>query len=153
MTTLLRYACGKCEAEVRVPLAEDPARAACPGCGAEKELRRGATAGGRVAHCPLCGCGELYVTREFPRGIGLAVVGIAATASFVVYGATSSPYYSLLPLAAATILDAILYRFTPPLVVCYLCQAFLSGARTEGLLPFDAPKGLQYEFRRDKMGK
>lgn len=151
MTPLLRYACERCEAEVRVSLGDDPATARCPACGDARELHRGALADLRVAHCPLCGCAELYLTREFPRGAGLAIVVAAAAASFVVYGRTDSVFLSLLPLAGATLLDAVLFRVTPPLVVCYLCQSFLVGVPTEGLFPFDSPKGLQYEFRRDKM--
>ena len=147
----LRFACERCEAEVFVSLKEDPTRAECPSCGEKTQLRPGAIAEGRLAHCPVCGAEDLYIAREFPIGWGLSIVAAAAVASFYLLSRTDSLLWALAPLAAATLLDAILYRLTPPLVVCYLCRSFLSGVPTGSLAGFDSEKGLAYEFRRDKM--
>lgn len=134
-----------------MPLGGDPARAECPACGEVVNLTPGAIKGERLAHCPACGAEDLYIAREFPMGVGLAIVGIAAVSSFYLLARTDSLLWALAPLVAATLGDAILYRVTPPLIVCYLCRSFLTGVPIEGLEGFDSQKGLAYEFRRDKL--
>jgi hypothetical protein len=75
-------------------------------------------AGGGLSGCLACGHPELYGQRDFPRGIGLAIV-IAA--------AVLAPFTAYLSLAAAALLDALLYWWAPTVVICYVC-----GARHRG---------------------
>ena len=76
------------------------------------------TAGGGLLGCIACGHPELYTQRDFPRGIGITVVVVAAVLA---------PFTWYLSLGAAALCDAVLYRFSPTMVVCYVC-----GARHRG---------------------
>jgi hypothetical protein len=77
---------------------------------------------GGLTGCLACGHPELYSQRDFPRGLGLAVVvGAAVLAPFTWY----------LSLGAAALLDALLYRFAPSVVVCYACGAGHRGFAPE----------------------
>lgn len=80
-----------------------------------RELRlEGLAPGGGLTGCLACGHPELYRQKDFPRTLGLAiVVGAAVLAPFT--------WYASLGVAAA--LDALLYRFAPDMVVCYVCHA------------------------------
>ncbi len=69
---------------------------------------------GGLEGCLACGHPELYTQRDFPRRIGIGLVVLAALLA---------PATHYLSLAVAAGLDALLYRFAPELVVCYVCQA------------------------------
>ena len=64
--------------------------------------------------CLACGHPELYTQRDFPRGVGIAIVVVAALL------APATNYLSLL---VAALIDAVLYRFAGRMVVCYVCNA------------------------------
>jgi len=76
------------------------------------------TPDGGLTGCLSCGHPELYTQRDFPRGLGLALV-IAA--------AVLAPFTWYLSLVAAALLDALLYWTASSVVVCYVC-----GARHRG---------------------
>ena len=93
--------------------------AASPGELAGRALfREHLTSGGGLSGCLACGHPELHGQRDFPRGLGLAIV-IAAAAL--------APFTAYLSLAAAALLDALLYWTARSVVVCYVC-----GARHKG---------------------
>jgi hypothetical protein len=72
--------------------------------------------------CLACGHPELYTQRDFPRALGLGVVGTAALLA---------PFTHYLSLLAAAGLDALLYGVSPAVVVCYVCQAQHRGFASE----------------------
>jgi hypothetical protein len=84
-------------------------------------FREHLTSEGGLTGCLACGHPELYGQRAFPRGIGLAIV-IAAAAL--------APFTAYLSLAAAALLDALLYWTASTVLVCYAC-----GARHRGFAP------------------
>ena len=77
---------------------------------------------GGLDGCLACGHPELYTQRDFPRGIGITIVVVAAALA---------PATSYLSLVAAAAVDAVLFRFAPPVVVCYLCRARHRGFARE----------------------
>jgi hypothetical protein len=79
-------------------------------------------AGGGLLGCLACGHSELYTQRDFPRGLGIAVVIVAAVLA---------PFTWYLSLAVAAGVDALLYWTARTMVVCYVCGARHRGfART-----------------------
>ena len=78
---------------------------------------------GGLTGCLACGHPELYTQKDFPRAVGIAIVVVAALlVPFV-------PYY--LSLVGAAILDGVLYKFAPDVVVCYVCHAEHRGFPTD----------------------
>ena len=80
--------------------------------------RRSATGG--LEGCLACGHPELYTKKDFNRAIGIAIVVIAAI--LVPFTPVDwRPYYP--SLVAAALLDFLLFRFAPDVVVCYVCNS------------------------------
>jgi hypothetical protein len=79
------------------------------------------TPGGGLRGCLACGHPELFTQKAFPRRAGIAIVVVAAVLA---------PFTWYASLAVAAALDALLYRFGPDVVVCYVC-----GARHTGFAP------------------
>lgn len=100
-----------------------------PGCERVLELRLdGLVAGAQrerpgLRACLACGHPELYTRKDFPPALGIGLVVVAALLVPVV------PYY--LSLVAAALIDAVLYRFAPDVVVCYLCSTQHRGYARE----------------------
>ena len=73
---------------------------------------------GGLRGCLACGHEELYTQRDFPRGLGITIVVVAAVLA---------PFTKYVSLFVAAVLDAVLYRLAPKMVVCYVCHAFHRG--------------------------
>ena len=76
---------------------------------------------GHLLRCPACGCGELFVRKDFPQRLGLALVVAAAAASVVLFALHMMPA-AFIVLAAVAVVDAVIYFFTGRCVVCYRCR-------------------------------
>ena len=73
--------------------------------------------------CPECGCRDLFVRKDFPQRVGLAVVVVAALGFLVLSVRRTTVYLGVLVLLAAFVVDAVLYVFVPKVTVCYRCRA------------------------------
>jgi hypothetical protein len=96
--------------------------------------------------CLVCGHLELYTRKRFPTATGVAIVIVAALF------APATRYASL---AAAALLDFVLYRALPDEVVCYVCAAEHRGFSPEPRHPrFDREIAERLRFGpRAVMGK
>jgi hypothetical protein len=77
--------------------------------------------------CPECGCRDLFVRKDFPQKIGLAIVVVAAAAFVVLSVRRATMYVGVLVLLGAFLVDAMLYLFVPRVTVCYRCRAEFRG--------------------------
>src|SRR5438552_545490 len=81
-----------------------------------------------VRVCPECGCGDLFVRKDFPQKFGFLVVIVAAV-SFLVLSAWRRTFYiGAFVLAGAVVIDALLYALVPRVTVCYRCRKEFRGA-------------------------
>ncbi|MGH7150258.1 MAG: hypothetical protein ACREIU_06160 [Planctomycetota bacterium] len=146
MTARVEVPCPGC----RRPVRAGGASPACPSCGTRVELR-GPSISTRegVASCLACGCADLYRQKDFPRKVGLAIVGAAALLVFVAV-ASRLPFWAIyVPLLGAAAADAILYLALPEVVVCYRCRAKHRGFAAEPRpAPFDPAVHDRYAFGR-----
>lgn len=81
--------------------------------GRELHRERLSAAGGLLG-CLACGHPELYTARDFARGLGLAIVVLAAVLA---------PFTGYLSLVAAALADLALYHRAGSVVTCYRCRA------------------------------
>lgn len=72
--------------------------------------------------CPLCDCRDLFVRKDFPRKLGLAIVVVAAVTFVALASMRQWFYLGAIVLAGAAILDALLYCIVPRITVCYRCR-------------------------------
>src|SRR3954451_23912185 len=79
--------------------------------------------GSPLTECRACGCRDLFVRKDFPQKLGLAIVVVAALAFLVLAARPRTFYLGVIVLIVATLLDAIVYLFVGRVTVCYRCRA------------------------------
>lgn len=73
--------------------------------------------------CPNCGCADLFIRKDFPQKLGLAIVVIAAVTFLALAARPRWFWLGALVLVLAAIVDAILYLFVKKITVCYRCRS------------------------------
>jgi hypothetical protein len=146
----LTYACPNCDASSRIASVEDEYLATCPGCGLTRELNRGATVGGSLSACAWCATEDLYLQKDFPQRLGLAIVvlGFAVSTVFWYYYMPIAAFAVLLATAA---LDVALVYLVPDVTICYRCLSQHRGPGTNPdhqIAPFDIAIGERYRQER-----
>jgi hypothetical protein len=82
---------------------------------------------GCLEACPECACRDLFVRKDFPQKVGLAIVIVAAL-SFLVLAANPRTFYiGVWVLVAAAAIDAVVYLFVGKVTVCYRCRGEFRG--------------------------
>ena len=81
---------------------------------------------GRLRHCPVCGCPDLYTRRTVPRmALFIAVLG-AAFGATVGYG-IGDRLLGIAVLAVVLVLDIVVATVAERMLVCYRCRARFRG--------------------------
>ena len=93
--------------------AEFPSTASQPSGEVNFHLGRLTPEGGLFG-CLSCDHPELFTQRDFNRTLGIIIVVVAAVLA---------PFTWYLSLGVAALIDAVLYRFAPTMVVCYVCNS------------------------------
>ena len=96
-----------------------------PGGGAEAvqlDWDRAVDDAGVLRRCPACGCRELYVRRDFPHAVGLAIVIVAGLAAAGLFG-LGRVWLGLGVLAGVAGVDAVIAFFVKRCLVCYRCRS------------------------------
>lgn len=94
---------------------------------------------GDLDHCKICGAGEFYIRKAFPKAVGIGIVVIAAAAAILLAKTEWVPPWAIYaPLFAAALIDAVLYKITADAAGCYYCKSIYYSFRApENLQPFD----------------
>ena len=82
----------------------------------ERHLRR----------CPVCGCRELFVRKDFPQVTGLLIVVFAAVVALVLFG-TRQVTLGFVVLGLVALIDAVIFVFAGRCLVCYRCRSEYRG--------------------------
>jgi hypothetical protein len=77
--------------------------------------------------CPACGCRDLFIRKDFPQKLGLAVVALSAVAFLVLASRPATFYIGVCVLVASAVVDALMFFFVPKVTVCYRCRAEFRG--------------------------
>jgi hypothetical protein len=125
-TMELTFSCPGCGAVGRVPSLETETQAICRQCGAVRPLRVEAVEQGELGACPSCLTTDLYIQKDFPQGLGLAivVVGFAISTVFWYYEMPISAYLVLL---GSIGLDLVMYHLVKDVTICYRCLSQVRG--------------------------
>ena len=128
MTLQTRCSNPNCQARLKADL-RTQTTPTCPACGGPLLIRAQPDwqSDGRIDRCPCCGAAEFFVRKDFPQNLGLAVVVVAAVASFILF--SRHTLVALALLAGVVILDAAIYLFVGKVTVCYRCRAEFRGVR------------------------
>jgi hypothetical protein len=143
--------CPKCDAGLPVGAADAPPMIKCGRCGHDlpldvsDNLRKDST----VDRCPVCSGTEFYLRKDFNPKVGVTVVIIGALISGVFYWFERDLIaYGIL--AAAALIDLVVYGRLKDLTVCYRCHSEFRGAykRTAGAFDLHTADVLEQEYER-----
>ena len=146
----LTFECPDCGAVGSVASVEATPTAVCPACRHPRALRLDSIEGGELRSCAWCGTDDLYLQKDFPQGLGLAIViiGFAISTVFWYY---ERPIPAYLVLLASALLDMVLYYKVPDVTICYRCLGQYRGAGTNAggrFHAFDLAIGERYRQER-----
>jgi hypothetical protein len=146
----LTYECPSCGAIGHVSPVESTPVATCRVCSRSKELHPRAFEAGNLHACAWCATDELYLQKDFPQGLGLAIV-VAGFVVSTVFWYYDMPIPALSVLLVSALVDMVLYRVVPNVTICYRC---LGQYRGTGVNPehrfgaFDLAIGERYRQER-----
>jgi hypothetical protein len=149
MNLLVR--CPQCDAALPINAADAPRAIKCGRCGRHIPLSISESIGeGRgLDSCPVCAGTDFYGRKDFDPKTGLTVVviGIVISATFYWFKRDLIAYSIL---AAATLVDLIIYGRLKDLSVCYRCHTEFRGAGARNSPAFDLHTAdvLELEYER-----
>ena len=143
--------CPQCDAGLPVNAAEAPPLIKCGGCGRDipltvsEPVRTGRT----LDRCPVCDGADFYGRKDFDPKVGLTVViiGIVISATFYWFKRDLIAYSIL---AAAALIDLVVYGRLKDLTVCYRCHSEFRGSypRTAPAFDLHTADVLEQEYER-----
>jgi hypothetical protein len=143
--------CPSCDAGLPVQPDGNASSIRCGRCGRELTLAFSddVRADRSVDRCPLCGGADFYARKDFDPKIGLTVVVIGAliSAGFYWFGRDLIAYGIL---AAAALIDLVVYGRLKDLTVCYRCHTEFRGPYPRTARAFDLHTAdvLEQEYER-----
>ena len=145
----ITYACPACQATTSIDGIETRESLECASCGAVLPIPADAIAGrgtsqqARLQRCMVCPSLELFVRKDFPQRLGLAIV-VAGLAASCVAWANRELVATFGILFGTALLDVTLFFLMPDCLSCYRCGARYSGpgVTTPGGSP--APGGREF---------
>ena len=120
------FRCPHCHVPARVEFHAPPSEIACPHCQSKWSVAGGIEADGNVTRCLVCPSTELFVRKDFPQSLGVAIVAGGAVVSSI-FWYYRMPLWTYAVLFATALLDVILYVTVGNLLQCYRCQAQYRG--------------------------
>jgi len=115
--------CDSCYKGTSFDSAAAPSEIACRNCGERRAVSMTESIAKRnlVDRCVLCGCGHLYLEKDFNGyvGFGIIVAAIAGSAVFWV----RNVYLSVGILGVAALVDLAFWLISRERTVCYRCVA------------------------------
>jgi hypothetical protein len=147
--------CPACDAGLPVAAREAGTAIRCGGCGRDIPLDvTDAVRDDRAVDvCPVCRGGDFYGRKDFDPKVGLSVViaGALISAGFYWFGRDLIAYSIL---AAAVLIDLVVYGRLKDLTVCYRCHTEFRGAYPRTARGFDLHTAdvLEQEYER-KIGR
>jgi hypothetical protein len=121
------FPCPKCEAANRTEITPGQTSLSCTHCGQTWEIPAGAVDEQRGIHrCLACPSTDLFVRKDFPQSLGVAIVTVGLLSSCVAWG-YSMLYLTFAILFATALVDVVLYVFVPNALMCYRCGAMYRG--------------------------
>jgi hypothetical protein len=116
------FACPRCAESARLEVSAADKSLRCPHCQQQIQFPEGTFDGGQLTRCLVCPSTDLYVRKDFPQRIGVALVAIGIVGSCITWA-----YSLLVPtfaiLFATALIDVILYLIVPDALMCYRCGA------------------------------
>lgn len=115
-----RFCCPRCEQPADVQLVD--ATLTCPHCGLQIHEPPDAWEDGQLRRCLVCPSNDLFIRKDFPQRVGVAIVVIGFALSCI----TWFNYWVMATFAvlfATALADFVLYLVVGDSLACYRCGA------------------------------
>lgn len=118
----ITYLCPQCDHSGRTAVALDATEIQCPNCQTVVTFPKGAWRDGELHRCLVCPSRDLFIRKDFPQRLGVAIVVIGFALSCVAW-------YNYLILwtfgilFATALIDVLLYLAMGESLTCYRCHA------------------------------
>jgi hypothetical protein len=146
----LMFECPRCETTTVVDSVETASEVKCTSCGDARAVRPESFDGSSLRSCAWCATTDLYIQKDFPHALGLAIV-ISGFVSSTVFWYFRMPVAAFASLISTAALDVVLYYLVPDVTICYRCLSQFRGAGSnpDGRFhPFDLAIGERYRQER-----
>lgn len=147
--------CPRCDAGLAVRAADAPSEIRCGGCGRDIPLTwsDAVRADRSVDRCPVCQGADFYIRKDFDPRVGLTIViaGALVSGAFYWFGRDLIAYGIL---AAAVLIDLVVYGRLKEVTVCYRCHSEFRGKyeRTAPAFDLHTADVLEQQYER-KIGR
>jgi hypothetical protein len=149
----VRFSCPQCDYPNRCDVPPG-GQVSCPNC--DHIVVLPAEADAAVPACLVCGNHELYRKKDFPHGLGMAILVVACIASTITY-AYVERLATWAILIGSALFDGLLYLWVKDVLVCYRCNAhYRRFAEPTEHKPFELTIGERYRqerIRREQLKK
>ena len=120
------FSCPKCDGAVSSEFSDATTSLTCSHCGQELSIPAGAVVAGRVERCLACPSKDLFLRKDFPQRLGVAIVVVGIIISTATW-AMERPLLTYAVLFATALIDLVLYVTMPDALMCYRCGALYRG--------------------------
>jgi DNA-directed RNA polymerase subunit RPC12/RpoP len=122
----ITYHCPACHKAVRVDVAAETTELACPHCPQRIKLPADAVESGRLGRCLVCPSVDLFLRKDFPQRLGVALVVIGFVGSSIAWF-NYQVFWTFAILFATALVDLVLYIVMGESLTCYRCNAQYRG--------------------------
>ena len=120
------FACPECERPVRTVFDATSKQLVCPACSTSIVIPDGAVEANSVRRCLICPSVDLYVRKDFPQRVGVALVLIGVIGSSIAWG-YANVFWTFAILFGTALADLLLFLVVGNALMCYRCQAQYRG--------------------------
>ena len=120
------YACPACESGVRQQFDSETRELTCPHCGRRLRVPDDAVDETRIKRCLSCPSADLYLRKDFPQRVGVALVAVGVVGSSIAWY-HMHVLWTFGILFATALVDVVLYVLVGDALMCYRCQSEYRG--------------------------
>lgn len=116
------FVCPRCDQAARTEVSASDTSLVCPSCDQSVAIPENAFDEDRLRRCIVCPSTDLFVRKDFPQRLGVAIVALGIVGSSIAWAYT----YTIATFAilfATALIDVVLYLFVPNALMCYRCGA------------------------------
>ena len=116
------FTCSNCNQPTQVSFDENSQQLVCSHCGHTIVIPAEAVVGQQVQRCLVCPSLDLYVRKDFPQRVGIALVAAGIIGSSIAW-AYVNVFWTFAILFASALADLALFAVVGNALMCYRCQA------------------------------
>lgn len=122
----ITYACSRCGHHNSEQIEAEQGTLECGQCHVQIHVPDDALDDGSLKRCLVCPSTDLFIRKDFPQRLGVAIVVLGFAASCVAWYFYWT-YLTFAILFATALIDVVLYAVVGEVLMCYRCGAIYRG--------------------------